>query len=38
MKKIIEKALSKGAEHAEVFFFENLETDVEYEAGSLKSL
>ena len=38
MKKIIEKALAKGVEHAEVFFFENLETDVRYEAGSLKSL
>jgi len=38
VKKIIEKALSKGAESAEVFFFENLETEVEYEAGVLKSL
>lgn len=38
MKKIIEKALAKGVERAEVFFFENLRTDVDYEAGNLKSL
>ncbi|MCD4690377.1 TldD/PmbA family protein [bacterium] len=38
MKKIIEKALSKGAERAEVFFLENLRTDVDYEAGRLKSI
>jgi len=38
MKKIIERALAKGVERAEVLFFENLETDVEYEAGVLKSL
>lgn len=38
MKKIIEKALAKGVERAEVFFFENLRTDVDYEAGKLRSL
>ncbi len=38
MKKIIERALARGVERAEVFSFENLETDVRYEAGSLKSL
>ncbi len=38
MKKIIERALARGVERAEVFFYENLETDVEYEAGALKSL
>lgn len=38
MRKIIEKALSGGAEQAEVFSFENLQTDVDYEAGRLKSL
>ncbi len=38
MKKIIEKALAKGVERAEAFLFENIETDVRYEAGSLKSI
>ncbi len=38
MEHIVKRALDKGVEQAEVFFFESLETDVEYEAGKLKSL
>ncbi len=38
MKKIIEKALAKGAERCEVFYLNSLETEVEYEASKLKNL
>ncbi len=38
MKKIIEKALAKGAERCEVFYLSSLDTEVEYEASKLKNL
>ncbi len=38
MKKIIEKALSRGAARAEVFYLNSLQTEVSYEAGRLKEL
>ncbi len=38
MRKIIEKALAKGAERCEVFYLNSLETEVEYEASKLKNL
>jgi len=38
VRKIIEKALAKGAERCEVFYLNSLETEVEYEASKLKNL
>ncbi len=38
MRKIIEKALAKGAERCEVFHLNSLNTDVDYEASKLKNL
>ena len=37
MRKIIEKALAKGAERCEVFHLNSLNTDVDYEASKLKN-
>ncbi|MFH1689461.1 MAG: TldD/PmbA family protein [Candidatus Eisenbacteria bacterium] len=38
MRKIIEKAIGKGAERCEVYSLSSLNTEVEFEAGKLKNL
>ncbi len=38
MKRIIDRALSRGAARAEVFYLNSLQTEVSYEAGRLKEL